>query len=439
MEKCSGLRGKTKGTVVLVAQFFPPLNVIGAQRAARMARELLNVYDRVIVVTQNWDYYDPSLLDFNYESSLFDNPDLLVVEASALLKHYGPVKKPLLVQQIIGAILTRILCSTGLDWIPDLNRKLKSLTRQRNADEINLKMILATGAPFICFWPVTRWAKRNSIKVILDYRDLWTGNPRVPHSRFFRLIVNSLIERRVNNSATAILTVSEGCKTAIAADSPCTKKFILYNSPDPEYIKYYKSHIADNHLYKKDRQKKQVVFTGQVYKECTFAPFLRAFDAICKTKKEQIEVHYYGGNSTAVRREFRHFGLDNYLYDHGSVSKSESINAILEADLLLSFIHTDSVSVDSAVSGLLTTKVYDYFLSGKPILNIAPVDAEINKFAHLIEYDPFYTFVANDYTGIGDTLIGLLSMSGLKIQKPLSVKLPNFSDDFRSILNQLEK
>lgn len=439
MNRSVGLPVAPKGTVVLVAQFFPPLNIIGSQRAVRMAKVLLESYDCVIVITQNQDFYAPSFLDHNYESDLFDHPNLVLIEAKSILSNYGLVEKRLWHHQVVGAVLTRVLCSTGLDWIPDLNRKLASLVSQQGSNIKDLKLVVATGSPFLPFFTVTRWAKENTVKVILDYRDLWTGNPRAPYSRFFRYVTNRLIERPVNSSATAIVTVSEGCKAVIDVYSKHMNKYVLYNSPDTGYIEYYRSHVLEmkNGRNKRTRKRK-IVLTGQVYKECTFAPFLKGMLTLSKEKREQIEFHYYGNNSIQAREEFCEFGLESCLNDHGRVSKSESISAILEADLLLSLIHTDSISKNPAVSGLLTTKVYDYFLSGNPILNISPVDAEINKFARMIDYNPFYTFIAEDHVGIGALLIDLLDNSGLKSQKPLSVKMPNFSDDFRRILKQIE-
>lgn len=422
------------GSAVLVAQAFLPLNVIGAQRALRMLRVLLDRYERVYVIAQDPKQFKSELLDFEYGADVFDHPRLLMLHARALLSGYGFVEHPTLIHRLVGGILMRLLCSTGLDWVPDLWRKLQSI-----AVEEHLKVIVATGSPFITFLPIVRWATCRSTPVILDYRDLWTRNPRAPYSRIARYFVNRAIERPINRVASALITVSDGCKITLSEDTPSIPLFVLYNSPDDSYLSYFRSIVENNVVSDRDDQKLQIVFTGQVYAECTFAPFLRVVNALPKEKRELIEIHYYGGNSSAVEEEFRHFGQSDRLFDHGNVSKIESIKAMLRADLLLSFVHTDRVSVSPAVAGLMTTKVYDYFLSGKPVFNIGPVDAEINKFARMIDYRLFHTFTADDIEGMQRWLVSFLT-HGLPIkQVPLSVQLPNFGTVFHSIIDRVEK
>jgi hypothetical protein len=109
---------------------------------------------------------------------------------------------------------------------------------------------------------------------------------------------------------------------------------------------------------------------------------------------------------------------------------------MLDADLLLSLIHTDRVSSDPAVTGHMSTKIYDYFLSGVPILNIGPVNAEVNQLAAEIGYRAFDSLPADDTAAIGRTIEQLVSAGRLRPREPFSVSLPRFDDGLSRIVDE---
>jgi hypothetical protein len=179
----------------------------------------------------------------------------------------------------------------------------------------------------------------------------------------------------------------------------------------------------------------RVVFAGQVYGNCTFAPFLKAIAGLPGTLTNQMEFHYYGDASHVARTEFEQYGHSGMLTDHGKVSKDDSLRAMLGADLLLSLIHTDRVSPDPAVTGHMSTKIYDYFLSGNPILNIGPVNAEVNRVAAEIGHAGFHSLPADDTAGIAHVIEDAVNRR-LTHSDPLSVQLPLFEAVFSSVLDE---
>jgi hypothetical protein len=108
---------------------------------------------------------------------------------------------------------------------------------------------------------------------------------------------------------------------------------------------------------------------------------------------------------------------------------------MLDADLLLSLIHTDRVSSDPAVTGHMSTKIYDYFLSGNPILNIGPVNADVNRLAAEIGHAGFHSLPADDTAGIAHLLEDAVNRR-LTCCDPLSVRLPLFEAVFSRVLDE---
>ena len=436
----TNLTESDQGTAaVLVAFHFPPLNVVAAQRGLRLARTLLDRYDRVYVVRQDWRQLAPSVLDHEFAKDVLENPRLVCIDSQPLLARRGYSASPSLIHRLVGGVFTRLLCSPGFDWIPALSRALESLS-----PSIDFKVVVASGPPFVPFAACVRWAARRHIPLILDYRDLWSRNPISRFPWIARLLVNRFLERPINRAATLATTVSHGCKAMIERDATIAPVRVLLNSPDASY-RLFVGNIAAAKARSGGKAGRdrfapfRLVFTGQVYPHCTFAPVIRALLQLPKDILERLEVHYFGGCSAMVRREFDRFGADGFLVDHGMVSKAESIEAILDADLLLSLVHTEEKSSDPSVSGLMTTKIYDYFLSGGPILNIGPFDSEVNRFAGDIGYTPFHSFVASDTTGLCRFLQGAIDGEGLQSLEPCSLEMTDFSSDFRAILSDTER
>ena len=419
---------------VLVAQDFLPLNVVSAQRALRMSRALLNRYARLYVVCRDSRSLDPSFLDHEYGKDVLQNPRLVRLDTTPILRHYGYGAARSAVQRLVGGVATRAFCGPGLDWIPAVRGALRRIP----ATEA-IGLTVATGPPFITFNTVARWADSRRSPTVLDYRDLWTANPQAPYPRLSRGLVNRWFERPANRRAALLTTVSEGCKAMLGPHAEGIPIRVLYNAPDRAYLQHYRDIVdecrrnggANRHA----PGSLQVVFTGQVYSGCTFAPFLQAMATLPRAKAEQIVVHYYGDASALARREFQQFNFAQSLVDHGRVSKDDSLRAILGANLLLSLIHTDRISTNPAVTGLMTTKVYDYLLSGRPILNIGPVNAEAIALAAEGGSRVFHNLTADDRGGLTGFLERALS-NQVNASEPLSVSLPDFESQLDLILDE---
>lgn len=417
-----------------MAQFFPPQNAVASQRALRLARALLDRYRRLTVVCQDPDALDPAFLDHAFGRDVLDDPRLTRLVSRPVLERYGyGARGGSFFQSAIGAVATRLFCGFGVDWIPAV---VGSLNLVPATDRV--RVVVATGPPFLPFGAVARWAASRHAPVILDYRDLWTANPHAEWLAPARILTGRLFERPANARATALSTVSEGCRVMLEAASPGVPVHVLYNAPDRQYLTYFARVAAGVEAPAATAAPVRVVFAGQVYRGCTFAPLLRAWATLPAATADRLELHYYGASSALARREFAEFGLDRCLRDHGTVTKEESLRAILGADVLLSLIHADRIARNPAVAGHMSTKVYDYFLSGRPILNIGPENGETSAFAARVGYAPYYPFVADDTAGLSRFLTDAVGGAGLRAVPALSVALPEFEVGLHAILDSVD-
>ncbi len=420
----------SRGAAILVAQFFPPLNMIGSQRAVRIARVLLGAFDRVYVLTFPTGDLPPELTDRDFGRDVTSNARLQVLEVRPWLPGYGNVATPRLVHRIIGASLMRIFCSTGADWISPLADHLRQLaTRERD-----IRLVIASGSPYVPFLPVVRFAENIRIPCILDYRDLWSQNPRAPYPLLARLAVRHTVERYVNSHCAVITTVSDGCKKSILALQPQLTVKSLLNTPDVEYRSWFNRQPA--RTFEPDCL--NIVLTGSVYRECTCRLLVGALRDLRAEVRAKIKVHYFGPSSELMRREFSEAQLTENLCDYGMVQKHEAASAVKGADLLLSLVFDSSRGKqDSAVLGIMTTKVFDYFLSGKPVFNVSPPNADVCEFARQIGYDEFRSFDSTDVRELSSDLAAAAADLAAFRQRRCSSELPDFSQVLLQILHDV--
>ena len=420
------------GTAVLISHHFPPANIISSQRAMRMAATLLHKFESVYVVTFPTLDLPDELIDMDFGKELLKNPRLKLVTASPILTGYGVVKKTNLFHRLIGAFLTRLLCSSGIDWIPSLKEALLIIIKQNN-----VKLIISTGGPFIPFYTVTKLAAKNNIPSIIDYRDLWSQNPHAPYLRLARYFIRSTLENYVNKLATVVTTVSEGCAKSILEGQPTAKVEVLLNLPDKSYReKFLKSASCSmSNVY--DYNKLNIVLAGSVYHKCTCRLLVQALKAMPKEWRSRVTLHYFGPTNKIVDHDFRSQGMLNNLIDHGFVNKLEAIQAVKKADLLLSLVFDRPINKQNPVYGLMTTKVFDYFLSGRPIINIGPLGADLNLFAEKIGYTEFHSFEYFQVHELAEFLSKALHDLTNFRKRNVSVEIPDFSDSFELILNNI--
>ena len=396
-----------------------------------MARTLLASFDVVYVVTLPTARLPPELIDENLGSAERGDDRLRIISVAPQLGGYGIVAKPRPIDRMIGAMLTRIFCSNGADWTLPLPKVLNAID-----SEAEVKLIVSTGGPYVPFVPVTAYARRRGIPCIIDYRDLWTQNPRAPYPWLFRHLIRTTLERYVNRRCSLITTVSEGCRASLAQIAPRTPIRTLLNTPDQQYVEWFRAQPSHTELLKSEEL--NIVLSGTVYRECTCRLLLRALRQLPEASRQRVRVHYFGMSARLVEDEFSEAGMSDRLVSHGFVAKQAAVAAVKEADILLSLVFDQpEAPKTAAVLGLMTTKVFDYFLSGKPIVNVGPEEADVCILARSIGYQEFHTFESAEQARLAEFLQSALAdLPGFR-QRRSPAALPDFGHEFTRIVRDV--
>ncbi len=350
-----------------VAFYFPPINIIGAERPKKFLR-----------------YFSERRLD----ATVFtvDVPGMDEVETFAgfpcrrskvAYKDYHfrssiSRKQPSLLRRFIPRAITALLDDSGWTWMPALRRDLEKAWSEGNRPDV----IIATGRPFLTFLTVSRFASKHGIPFVLDYRDAWSRNPHPSHDTWLRRKLLSWLEKRTNKQADGIVTVSHMTAGALNTDK---SPVIIYNLPDQGYMDELKAYAPQVDSLSPD--KLVMVYTGTLYPGRDLDPICAAMAKLDSTLRNQIEVHYCGNTSARATAAFERYGVQDQLISHGSLSKLDATRLVATGDIALSIICSDSETDNDALRGVITTKVFDYLLLDKDVLNIVPEGFEFKTFA----------------------------------------------------------
>jgi glycosyltransferase involved in cell wall biosynthesis len=346
---------------------FPPLHCMASVRTANIAKQLSNIGWDVSVVTPH-----PSL----WQSP--DAPDRVAAE----LDHSGIrmiytgyrwrclsslfVKRPCQgVGWFVGGIARRFAKQVGIDprigWYQEATRACSKLTPEQ------VDVIVVSGKPFGSFRVAQRLSQKLGRPYVLDYRDLWTGNPHSPPSQQER---DACIEKRLLDGCSAVSVVSPSMARCLE------QRFGVAGKVDVIPNGYAPSDFADvtpasfGHF--------AIVYTG------TFYPPKRDIEPLMKalTRLAQIGLarpwrfHYYGAQGDYVQEAARRHGVERYVELHGMVPRHQCLEAVRGAGAAVVITSVDA-HANLAERGIITGKIFEPIGLGTPVLVIAPPQSDL--------------------------------------------------------------
>ena len=383
--------------VILVAYYFPPYNTIGAQRAIKIAVELIEQGNIVHVLRLDSKRYDASDIDSSWDSILakyVEKEYLRIYEVQSFLSGYAVSRKKSNIQSLIGGTLSRVFGTNGIEWSYHLYKCIKAIKCS--------KSIIFTGPPFASALILLLF-KKKEYNIILDYRDLWSQNPRTKSGILIRK-VQKYFEKKVLKRVKMVTTVSQGCKNDLKE---------IYGGPIKVFENFpCEKQIADiegqrRHIKPFNSECFNITLVGSVYKTATMIPLINALNLIDSHIRSRIFVHYYGVSENLVNTQMSK--TDIKYKNYGLVNRESAVRAMLESDLLYSPVYesVEKFCHDSKINGIMTTKIFDYIVSKRPILNIAPYSADLVNMSRVHNIKSFTNFSSTEIDLISDFILEL--------------------------------
>jgi glycosyltransferase involved in cell wall biosynthesis len=339
--------------VLLIAGDFPPVGGAAVQRLLKFAQHLPRHGWRPVVLTTTPDPLrprDPTLLQALA-------PETVVCRVRApRLPGFRPWRlRRLMVDWLLGS-------DERCWWRPFASNRGRRLLQDGG-----VSAMISSSPPFSTHRVALDLRRAATRPWIADFRDPWVGNfgLRFPTAWHRRRALR--LERQVVGSADRVLVVSESMRANLLGRHPDLepgKVEVLPNGFDAEDFVALEPAALDP-------TKMWIVYAGSIHGDSA-TPFFRALRAAIDqgVPPEQLRVRLVGRFGRQVGRAIRSLGLDGLVEQVGSLPYRESLAQMLGADSLLLLIPNQP-----GAEVVLTTKLFEYLIAGKPILALVPPGA----------------------------------------------------------------
>ncbi len=351
--------------LLLLAYPFPPSRAIGAVRCWNIAKQLARIGWQVQVVTIGARHIAHPEPGIDIEKACRqEGIHLRNTPAAGRLLMGGWFKlagyQPTLLARLARKAATRLKLDPAAPWIGAAVNACADLCPGQT------DVVLASGPPYPAFAAAVQIARRLQAHAVLDYRDLWTGNP---HYRHYANVRNHTKEKRLLAAASALTVVSSAMAQSLThtfgAGTPITT---ITNGYDPDEYQATSEVIFPDYA---------VVYAGRFYPPHRVAAPLLAAIAHANTlgPSRPIRLYYYGNDHAHVNEAAAKTNARNWLKYQGNTSRAHVLVALKSAPVgaVITTVHPTASTEEQ---GILTGKLFEVVGAGSRVLLIAPAHSD---------------------------------------------------------------
>ncbi len=357
--------------VLIVSYYFPPSGGPGVQRVLKFVRYLPRHGYRPLVLTvpedASFPVRDPSLAaEIPPEAEVFRSP---------IREYYGVYRKATGAQgavnlgtaarpaasgreRVLQALRAAFFIPDGrMGWVSGGTREGLRICREHGA-----AAVFASGPPFTAHWIGRRIAETAGLPLVLDFRDPWIGAPFHPRRPFWARVLDERLERSCLRRAAAVITVNRDIRDDLLARNPWLapeRVTIIPNGFDPaDFEGRVRGGSGDWTLAHAGTLPTSGLPRTLVQ---GLASLIEREPALAGRMRLRL-AGVSGPGRIPFPRE-----LDNVVRFEGYLPHRDSVQLLLDSDLLLLFVEDSP-----RARGILTGKLFEYLGSGRPVLAFAP-------------------------------------------------------------------
>ena len=233
-------------------------------------------------------------------------------------------------------------------------------------------LIVSTYGPRAChFIGQSIKSKYPDVTWLADYRDMWSIRHNTDLNDRQKMHEQS-IERDVLSQADVLTTVSKPLAEELSQFLH-KQVHVVFNGFDVDWdataIRLKRSATVSE----RPLGKIKIVYTGMIYPGWRDpAPLFRAINSLIHAGKigvNDIQVHFFGHRQPGLDVIIENNSARDYVAIHGHVAREVALKEQAGADLLLLL-----ESGRPEAKGVLTGKIFEYMISGKPILSLGSTE-----------------------------------------------------------------
>lgn len=377
--------------VLILAYYFPPMGLSGVQRTLKFAKYLPEFgWDPTVLTVEPAGYfaYDESLAAEVAEIGLtvHRTPSL---DPTRLFGRRKTVQLPAERTRRLLDFLSQAL------FIPD-NKVGWRISARRTAVELHARepfdLIFSTAPPYTAHLIGPDLSKNLQLPLVLDFRDDWIGNPRHRYPTPLHRRFNARLEVRALEQASHIIVINDVIRRNILSRNVDVvepgKVSVIPHGFDPADFERTPSPTAGSSPF-------TLLYSGVFYDAQTPEPLLRALAQLVDRHPDlraYIRADFIGLLPESARQLARHLGIEKMIRHPGYLPHRRVIDELLAADVLWM-----TIGKREGAESISTSKLYEYFGAGKPILGLVPEGAARSE---LMRYGAAETVEPDDIAGI---------------------------------------
>lgn len=356
----------TEKNILLVSYIFPPLGMGGIGRSLALFKHLPEYGYKVTVLTVKDILYparDYSLVDGVDEESIVRTGSIDPSRVLHLLgvrgrkkSYYGSSKAAFFYYP-----------DSKRGWLHFAQRRAGSIVKKKN-----IAAVITTSPPPSAHIIGLKLKKSSPIAWVADFRDFWFSLPielvyptRIQRSYALRL------KQKIVHSADEIVTVNSSIRDYLGRGE------VIMNGADVDTARCWSGSTA------KDHDRFTIGILGTINELCPVEPLFRAVASMAESDESilgKISIVHVGHCDTEMMNDIlERYSLKSAVSLKGYLPRKEAIRTLALADMLY-----------MAVAGhgrynILPGRIFDYLMSGKPILGVVPPDSDAA--ALLTEYE----------------------------------------------------
>ncbi|RTZ42385.1 hypothetical protein EKL30_11735 [Candidimonas sp. SYP-B2681] len=438
---------ETKKKILLVSCFFYPQNRIPVLRIGQWAKCWASQGHSVTVLTtKKYSFMGP----FGLEADL--PPGVTVVEVPSLptwlqSRMKNPAAKT--GQQTFTTASTKAPAETGLKKrIRVLRQYIGSMldindlwispayhAGMRLLAEDHYDVIVSSYSPPATHVVASKLKRQHPNLVwFADFRDLWVNNHITSAKGIFKTLENIKERRTLGGLADAIITVSKPLAVDLQSRYPALPVWVIENGFDPqEFPTWMESLSAAPQL----ADCITICYAGTIYPNRRDpTPLFNAVNELIDAgliSADKVSIEFYSQNERELNEiiERTCANRHNIIKIKGFVSRQTSLEAQRKSNLLLLL-----ESGEPEAKGMLTGKVFEYMVSGIPILAVG-ID-NTHAAGELLEKTGT-GFCSNDPQELKKLLLAAIASNQFSFYKPHKDLIAKYARDkqAQSIIERL--
>lgn len=376
--------------VLIIAYYWPPAGGPGVQRWLKFVKYLPEFgVEPIVYVPANPSYpiVDKSLLEQIPKGiTILKQPILEPYKAASFLSKNKTktIAKGLINEKSKQGLKERFLLAIrGNLFIPDARKSwIKPSVRYLSTliEDYNIKTVISTGPPHSLHLIGYKLKQKFQLQWIADFRDPWTT---IGYHKQLKLLPfakkkHNRLESEVLDTADKIIVTSKKTLEEFKGKTLTPVK-VITNGFDVHSI---------------EKQPKTDKFTfahiGSLLSERNPEPLWQVLSQLIDENddfKSKFHLHLYGTVSNTISDSIEAYNLQNHVTFHGYVSHEEAIKAQMSSQVLL-LIEINSEDTKAIIPG----KIFEYMVSGTPIIAIGPKDSEIEDLVRETNTGHYFTY-----------------------------------------------